>query len=505
MLYLRSSGILLHPTSLPGCGGIGEPGTAACRFIDWLAAAGQSLWQVLPLGATGYGDSPYASFSAFAGNPLLISLDHLHAEGLLTQEELDSLPEFPQNRVDYGAVIPAKSALLRRAFERWRSGHGENERSEYEQFQIEQAFWLRSFALFMTLKEAHGGIAWHEWEPEFRHREPDALRHFEEEHRRDIEFYTYFQYLFDRQWRELRRYANDRNIRIIGDLPIFVADDSADVWANPHLFQLDEQGMPIVIAGVPPDIFSKTGQRWGNPIYDWERMKAEGFRWWIDRFRHTMRLVDVARVDHFRGFAAYWAIPAEQPTAEVGEWVPAPGDELFEAVHRELGTLPLIAEDLGLITEEVIALRDRFGFWGMKGLQFAFEGGASNPYLPHHHTPNQVVYTGTHDNDTTLGWFENSSPDVQAAVRRYIGCQEEPVNWALVRLAMASVCGWAIFPLQDVLGLGSEARMNRPGSETGWWTWRFEEDRLTPALADQLRELTAVYGRERSFSQVFEL
>lgn len=491
----RASGLLLHPTSLPGPFGIGELGQEVYRFIDWLVEAKQSLWQILPLGATGYGDSPYASFSAFAGNPLLISLQQLQEEGLLTARELEPLRALPAHHVDFGALIPLRTAALRKAFKRWQSQDPNDEEECLRRFRQANGWWLEPFALFMALKEKHKGAPWWQWKPIFKHYQPDLASELSEAHTQTVQFEIFLQFVFHKQWSRVKRYAHERGIQIIGDLPIFVAHDSADVWSHPHLFQMDDHKNLTAVAGVPPDAFSQTGQRWGNPLYDWEAMQADGFQWWIARFQQALRWIDVVRVDHFRGFSAYWSVPANQPTAMIGEWVPAPGHALFEAVTGALGELPLLAEDLGFITEEVEHLRDRFGFWGMKVLQFAFEGGPENPYLPHHHQPNMIVYTGTHDNDTSLGWFQSANADTQEAFYRYIGCKEEPVHRAMIRLAMASVCRWSVVPVQDVLGLGSEARMNLPGAETGWWTWRLLPGALNQVNARWLGELTEVYGR----------
>ena len=502
----RTSGILLHPTSLPGRFGIGELGPEALRFAEFLAAAGQRLWQVLPLGPTGYGDSPYKCFSAFAGNPLLVSLDLLEAEGLLTPADLADTPAFPETEVDYGPVIDFKRSALARAFSRFREGAGPEPRAAFERFSREQAAWLDDFALFMTVKAAHGGVAWTEWDREIAARRPEALERWRSEKADEVEATRFTQYLFFHQWAELRRHCHARHIRIMGDVPIFVAHDSAEVWAHPELFQLDETGRPTVVAGVPPDYFSATGQLWGNPIYRWDEMARTGYAWWIERMRSTLSVVDLIRLDHFRGFEAYWEIPASAPTAATGQWVKGPGAALFDALHSALGTLPIVAENLGVITPEVEALRERYGFPGMAILQFAFGGDPqSSTFIPHNHTRDRVVYTGTHDNDTVLGWWTSGIGDstrtpeeVEAErefARRYMHSDGKEIHWDFIRTLLGSVAELAIAPLQDVLGLGSEARMNVPARPNGNWRWRFAAGALTPEIRRRLRELTETYGR----------
>ncbi len=494
----RGAGILLHPTSLPGPFGIGELGAEAYRFIDWLACAHQSVWQVLPLTPTGYADSPYASFSAFAGNPLLISLARLHEEGLLSEHDFADYPFLPDDRVDYGPVIPARMAMLRRACERWKTLCRQDEMQAFRQA---HAYWLEDFALFMALKSAYGGRAWTEWDADIRARHPEAIRRVQTELADDVQFHIFLQYLFDRQWQELRHYANGRGIRIMGDMPIFVAHDSADVWAHPEMFHLDEQSNPTFVAGVPPDYFSPTGQRWGNPVYRWDVMQADGYRWWIERFRSALRLVDMVRVDHFRGFSAYWQVPASEPTAVKGRWVRVPGRELFQTLRQALGDLPIVAEDLGTITPDVERLRQTLGFPGMRVLQFAFDGNPDNPYLPYNYERDTVVYTGTHDNDTLVGWFASLSDEERQRVLDYIGRQDISIHWEMIRLAYASVARLAIIPLQDWLGLGSEARMNQPGRESGNWQWRCRWEHLSDGLADAIAHLCTVYGRHPQATQ----
>jgi 4-alpha-glucanotransferase len=499
----RSSGVLLHPTSLPGRFCIGDLGPQAYKFVDFLVAAGQSLWQVLPLGPTGYGDSPYACYSAFAGNTLLISPEQLVTDGLL-----DSAPPVATqtNKVDFGQAHKLKEQLLHNAYDRYTKTTDTRLRSAFETFAQQHAQWLDDYALFRALKDAHGGVAWNEWEPALVRRTPSALEQAREQHREKVEAHMFYQFLFFRQWFALKRYCNERGIRIVGDLPIFVAHDSADVWTNPEEFKLQKNGKPLVVAGVPPDYFSTTGQLWGNPLYNWERMRADGFKWWIERVRATLTVVDIARVDHFRGFAACWEIPGGDKTAERGQWVEAPGRELFTAIRKTLGELPIIAEDLGVITPDVIALREEFGFPGMRILQFGFGGDSKNIDLPHNYVPNVVAYTGTHDNDTTVGWFQSvagaGSTRTAAQIERersfcldYLNTKGEEIHWDFIRGVLASVANTAIVPLQDLLGLGTEARMNLPNSTEGNWAWRFESGALTHDIAERLKRLTELYGR----------
>jgi len=495
MPFPRRSGVLLHPTSLPGPYGVGELGREAVAWLDFLEQAGQRLWQVMPLGPTGYGDSPYQSFSSFAGNHYLIAVEELVAEGWLEAGELAPLAALPRERVDYGALIPAKLALLERAAGRFEERATAAQRAELGAFREAEAGWLADYALFMALKEAHGGAAWSDWEPELRGREPGALARARREAAAGVRKHETWQFWFFRQWRRLREQAHARGIQVIGDVPIFVALDSADAWAAPELFHFDAQGRPTVVAGVPPDYFSATGQRWGNPLYDWEAMARDGYRWWVERVRATLALVDIVRIDHFRGFAAYWEIPAAEPTAVNGRWVQGPGQALFTALTEALGALPVIAEDLGVITPDVDELRRANGLPGMKVLQFAFAGDADDPYLPHNYERECVVYTGTHDNDTTAGWYAQAPEAERDLVRRYLARDDRNVAWELLRLAQASVADTAIAPLQDVLGLGSEARMNTPGTAGGNWTWRFAWEDVPHWVAPQLRELATLYGR----------
>jgi len=505
MLRHRVSGVLLHPTSLPGPYGIGDLGDEALRFVEWLERGRQSLWQILPLGPTGYGDSPYAARSSFAGNPLLISLDRLAEAGDLTRDELIPPPSLGSGRIRFGEVISWKLPLLRRAAERFLDRNSSDERERFEAFRQAEAWWLDDFALYTAIGRHYTELsppvygAWNEvWERDLALRRPEALAAWRSRLDRPVRIEQVLQFRFFEQWRAVREHANRRGIRIIGDVPIFVALDSADVWVAPHLFRLDERLQPTHVAGVPPDAFSDDGQRWGNPLYDWDRMRADGFRWWLDRIAGARAQADLIRIDHFRGFAANWSIPADQPTAQKGEWTPAPGQELFDAMRRRFGELPFLAEDLGLITPDVEQLRVDNGFPGMKVLQFAFgqldrEG---NAYLPHHHVPEAVVYTGTHDNDTTAGWYASISERERRNVADYLGHEPREVSWEFIRLAMASVARMAVVPMQDVLALGGEARMNRPSTDQGNWDWRVARDYADNDSAERLAELVRIFGRD---------
>jgi 4-alpha-glucanotransferase len=490
----RSSGILLHPTSLPGPYGIGDLGPAAYAWVDALAQARQQWWQVLPLGPTGFGDSPYQSFSAFAGNAHLISLDFLREDGLIDSSDLAGA-SFPAERVHFGSVIPFKNKVLARAWDNFNAGRGRQLQALFEEFQYAQKSWLDDYALFMTLYEAQPGKSWQDWPGDLRRREPAALAKVRKERAHQVGLNQFRQFLFFRQWDQLRHYAHQKKIKVMGDIPIFVAADSADVWANPQYFLLDREARPTFVAGVPPDAFSATGQLWGNPLYDWQAMEKSGFRWWLDRFRATFALVDMVRLDHFRGFEAYWEVPAGMPDASVGRWVKAPGAALLETVQRQLGKLPIIAEDLGVITPEVDALRLQFNLPGMNVLQFAFDFDSTNRYLPHNYERNQVAYTGTHDNDTTRGWYAAAPEHVRDFVRRYLARDGSDVAWDFIRTAWSSVADWAIVPLQDMLDLGTEARMNFPGKPAGNWGWRFLSHQVHDWVLGRLAELTEVYAR----------
>ncbi len=508
----RSAGILLHPVSLPGSKDIGELGRYAYEFVDFLASSGSSIWQILPLGPTSYGNSPYTALSSFAGNPLLIALDALADEGWLPAHAAETEKE-PAGRVDYETAYARKQPLLRRAAEAFLDTAGKQERGEFEEFCSREAYWLDDYALYVSIKAHYDQLAkkrgaqdsmWNRyWPRELALRKPEALEKWQQEHDREIQREKVLQFFFHRQWHALKNYANERGIFIFGDIPIFVALDSADVWAHRELFQLDENGRPQAVAGVPPDYFSATGQRWGNPLFRWEAHREEGFAWWISRLKKSLDMTDLVRIDHFRGFQAYWRIPVTSETATDGEWVASPGREFFRKVRKELGELPVVAEDLGVITPEVLALRDEFGLPGMKVLQFAFglngEGrlDAENYFLPHNHERNAVVYTGTHDNDTTPGWYAARSEAERDAIRRYLARDDHEVPWELVRQAYASVARHAVIPMQDLLGLGSEARMNTPSTVGGNWSWRVAGNRLTAELSSRLREMGQLYGRSR--------
>jgi 4-alpha-glucanotransferase len=502
----RASGILLHPTSLPGPHGIGELGPEATAFLDFLADTGQGIWQVLPLGPTGYGDSPYQCFSAFAGNPLLVSLDRLRADGLISEADLREGSGFPGESVDYGRVIHFKLPLLAKALATFDEVAGPSHRDAFEAFVGAHASWLPDFALFMALKRANGSTPWNTWDRSLANREPSALDRARRDLARDIREVAFEQWLFFDQWAEVRRQAHERGIRIMGDVPIFVAHDSADVWAHPQIFHLAADGRPSFQAGVPPDYFSATGQLWGNPLYRWRALARTGYGWWIDRLRAVLALVDLVRLDHFRGFEAYWEVRGDASTAVDGRWVKGPGAAFFAALRKALGELPIVAEDLGVITPEVKALRDEFGFPGMAILQFAFGTDAqANDFLPHNFPRNKFVYTGTHDNDTVAGWWTagvgdstRTAADVEKEHERalaYCGGDGSGIHWDFLRTLFVSVADTAVVPLQDVLGLGAEARMNVPGRPHGNWRWRFSSSALTPELRRRLRLVTEGSGR----------
>ncbi len=493
MRFPRSSGILLHPTSLPGPHGLGDLGPEALRFVDFLAAAGQRVWQVLPLTPTGYGDSPYQCFSAFAGNPLLVSPDLLLEDGLLARGDLPAVSASGHGPVDYGAVIPQRWQWLARAAEALASRPALE--AEFGEWRAGQA-WLPEYARFMAIKDAHDGRAWADWDAPLRRREPAALAEASRRLAPRIRLHEVAQWLFHRQWARVRAHAHARGIAIMGDAPIFVSYDSADLWARPDLFFLDAEGRPEIVAGVPPDYFSELGQKWGNPLYRWDRLEAEGFAWWIDRVRTQLQTVDRLRLDHFIGFHNYYEIPADSPDARKGQWRPGPGSALFGALEAALGPLPVVAEDLGEVTPEVFALRDRHGFPGMRVLTFAFGSGPENPFLPHRlESPHAVVYTGSHDNDPVAAWWASASEAERAHVREYLGHDAADIAWDLIRLGSATVADTFVTQMQDVLGLGREARMNLPGRPDGNWQWRLRPGDASPALAERLATLTATYGR----------
>ena len=502
----RRSGLLLHPTSLPGPHGVGDLGPAAHAFVEFLARAGQRLWQVLPLGPTGYGDSPYQALGALAGNTLLVSPALLVRDGLLTAAEEAAARVPGQGAVDFGALIPRRQALLAHVAERFAARADEGLRRALDAFREERRGWLPGFALFRALKDAHGGAPWPAWAPELAGRRPHAREEATRRLSAAIRAEEVAQFLFDRQWRELREACRARGVAIMGDLPIYVAHDSAEVWARRELFQLGPDGAPAAVAGVPPDYFSATGQRWGNPLYHWDEALDACGGFFAERMRAALAWVDELRLDHFRGFEAYWAVPAGSPTAQGGAWRPGPGAALFERLQRELGALPLVAENLGVITPEVEALRHRFGLPGMAILQFAFGTDPQAPgFRPHRYAPDLVAYTGTHDNDTVAGWWASEGGDStrtaadveaeKALARRYLDTDGHNMPWVMLRALMASVAGTVIAPVQDVLGLGSEARMNRPGTLSGNWRWRLREAALGDALAERLAGLAALYDR----------
>ncbi|MEX0747705.1 MAG: 4-alpha-glucanotransferase [Rhodothermales bacterium] len=505
----RSSGILLHISSLPSRYGIGDLGPNAYRFADFLARTGQRIWQFLPLVPVGHGNSPYSSPSTFAVNPLLISPESMMNEGLLDMDE--EIPEMPENSIDFARVIDLKDRLLTRAFEKYSAGESALDGSEFDSFCAKNGYWLDDYALFMALKNVYAGISWTEWPRDLASRDPDALDEARTRHAKAIRNHQFRQFLFFRQWSRLKHYCNERSISLFGDLPIYVAHDSADVWAHQDLFYLDERGMSTVVAGVPPDYFSETGQRWGNPIYRWELMKRQGFSWWTKRFEHIFKFVDMIRLDHFRAFAGYWEIPASEETAIHGRWVEGPGAALFTAVEERLGPLPLVAENLGMITPDVTELMQEFGFPGMAVLQFAFGGDADHAFLPHNYPKNIVAYTGTHDNDTFVGWWnylcrEHGDDRSLTFARKYLGLEDgQAVHLAAIRIMLASPADHVVSPLQDVLGLDREARMNIPGRSSGNWAWRFRWEQISTDICENLKTLTAVFGRSDQLDGVIYL
>ncbi len=496
-MFERSSGILFHPTSLPGKYGIGTLGKEAYAFIDFLKKSRQKLWQIFPLGPTGYGDSPYQSFSSFAGNPYLIDFDLLIEAHLLSEEDLRDV-FFGDNEeyIDYGAVYNQKYPLLRKAYENFKSSDNHELRENLEHFKRENASWLNDYSLYISLKNHFNGLPWNEWAHDIKNREHGAMEHYRNELADDIEYHNFIQFLFFKQWGDVKRYANENGIKIIGDIPIFVAADSSDAWANPEIFLFDEERKPVKVAGVPPDYFSATGQLWGNPLYNWQKLKETNYSWWVERVRANLSTCDIIRIDHFRGFEAYWAVPYGDDTAINGQWEPGPGIDLFNAIKSQLGELPIIAEDLGLMTQGVIDLREATGFPGMKILGFAFDSGEENDYLPHTYTKNCVVYTGTHDNDTLIGWFQKAKEEDRQFARDYLNSRsDDEIHWDAIRGAWSSVASMAISPVQDFLGLGSEARINTPGVAAGNWQWRLRHGVLTDELAERIAKLTKVYSR----------
>ena len=496
-MFERSSGILFHPTSLPGKYGIGTLGKEAYAFIDFLKKSRQKLWQIFPLGPTGYGDSPYQSFSSFAGNPYLIDFDLLIEAHLLSEEDLRDV-FFGDNEeyIDYGAIYNQKYPLLRKAYENFKSSDNHEMKENLEHFKRENASWLNDYSLYISLKNHFNGLPWNEWAHDIKNREHGAMEHYRNELADDIEYHNFIQFLFFKQWGDVKRYANENGIKIIGDIPIFVAADSSDAWANPEIFLFDEERKPVKVAGVPPDDFSAPGQLWGNPLYNWQKLKETNYSWWVERVRANLSTCDIIRIDHFRGFEAYWAVPYGDDTAINGQWEPGPGIDLFNAIKSQLGELPIIAEDLGLMTQGVIDLREATGFPGMKILGFAFDSGEENDYLPHTYTKNCVVYTGTHDNDTLIGWFQKAKEEDRQFARDYLNSRsDDEIHWDAIRGAWSSVASMAISPVQDFLGLGSEARINTPGVAAGNWQWRLRHGVLTDELAERIAKLTRVYSR----------
>ena len=500
MRFPRASGVLLHPTSLPGPHGSGDLGRDAYHFVDWLVAGGQRLWQLLPLAGIGPGNSPYMSNSAFAGNVLMVDLQDLHDEGWLAAADLEPTAGLRAEKVEYAEVHPFRMQRLALAAAHFAEAGTPAQRDDFALFQRQHASWLPDYALFMALCEHLGWKDWCEWEPGLARRDPAALAAARRKHAARIAFWEFCQWRFFRQWLKLKAYANDKGVQIIGDTPIFIAYLSAEVWANQQLFDLDAKGRARVVAGVPPDFFSATGQRWGNPLYKWSEHAKDGYAWWVERVRRTFELVDIVRIDHFRGFAGYWEIPASEPTAVKGQWVPGPGEALFKAIAKALGPMPIIAEDLGVITPDVEALRKKFHLPGMRILQFAFGGDASDRFLPHNHEPDTVVYTGTHDNDTVAGWWTTANDHERHFARGYLATDGHDMPWTMIRAAMASVADTAVHPMQDVLALPTECRMNFPGQESGWWTWRFQWSQVHPWHAGRLAELCRLYGREATAS-----
>ena len=496
-MFERSSGILLHPTSLPGKYGIGSLGKEAYKFVDFLKKSNQKLWQIFPLGPTGYGDSPYQCFSSFAGNPYLIDFDLLIEQNLLTEEDLKGV-DFGGNEeyIDYGAIYNQKYPLLRKAYENFKANENKELKEKLETFKAENSSWLDDYSLYISLKNHFNGLPWNEWEDDIRTRKEAAINKYKAELANEIEYHNFIQFLFFTQWNNVKKYANDNGIKIIGDIPIFVAVDSSDAWANPEIFLFDPELKPVKVAGVPPDYFSATGQLWGNPLYDWDKLKELNYKWWVDRVKANLSTCDIIRIDHFRGFDEYWAVPYGDKTAENGTWCPGPRTDLFNAIKNELGELPIIAEDLGTMTQGVIDLREATGFPGMKILGFAFDSKEENDYLPHTYTKNCVVYTGTHDNDTLIGWFTKANEDDKQFARNYLNSRSDnEIHWDAIRGAWSSVANMAIAPIQDFLGLGSEARINTPGLASGNWQWRLKDGVLTDELAERIAKLTKVYSR----------
>jgi len=499
MRFPRSCGILVHPSSFPSKYGMGDFGSEAKTFIDFLVETDQSIWQVLPLGPTGYGDSPYASYSAFAGNHYFISLDILVDKGLLKTDEVSEAEMAMTTKTDYTTSYSKKNSLYKLASERFYKNIKDQDRLALDKFCKENRFWLDDYCLFIACSLQNDRKVWNQWDPELAQRKSGTIAQFKEQQSEVIQYHTWLQFEFFNQWYDLKKYANDKGIRVIGDIPIFVDHNSADVWAHSKYFEVDKQGNRKLVAGVPPDYFSETGQLWGNPLYKWDVLEKDGYSWWVERFRQMFELYDAIRVDHFRGFDAYWQVDATQKTAVIGEWIPGPGKKLFKKIKKELGELPIIAEDLGVMTPTVEELRDSFQFPGMKILQFAFGSDSGNSFLPHNYTQNCVVYTGTHDNDTTIGWF-NSAPEIERhRAREYSLSDDQDIHWALIRLGMLSVADQAIFPLQDFMNLDGTHRMNLPGTVANNWNWRYTPDMLNSIDKNRMKHL--VYLSNRKYQQ----
>jgi 4-alpha-glucanotransferase len=505
MRFERAAGILLHPTSLPGKYGIGDLGPEAYRFVDFLVSAGQTLWQVFPLGPTGYGDSPYQCFSAFAGNPLLISPDKLHNDGILSDEDIKNIPQHDPQKIDFGTIIDYKYSLLKKAYENFKK---KKSSKDFDKFCKENDDWLDDYALFIAVKEHHGGGIWTEWNKDLIQRKPETLKEWTNKLENEINFRKFIQYNFFKQWLELRKYANENGVKIIGDMPIFIAYDSADLWQHKELFSVDKNGKLDFVAGVPPDYFSETGQLWGNPLFKWKEMEKDDFEWWRRRISKLLQYVDIIRIDHFRGFDAFWEIPGNAKTAITGRWVKAPGEKFFSILKKYLGELPIIAEDLGVITKSVRELRDKFDFPGMKILQFAFGTKMETKFLPHNLIANSLIMTGSHDNDTTRAYFEKAKKqdnNIYEHMQKYLNYYGDEMVFELIRTAYRSVSDLAVIPMQDILNLGGEARMNFPGTLGGNWTWRFTWEMVPYGIADKYKEIAALYERPKPVEEEVEI
>lgn len=495
MTESRSGGILLHPTSLPNEFGIGTFGPEAYKFIDFLESAGQNLWQVLPLGPTGPGDSPYQSYSAYALNPMLIDLNHFVNKGLIGKSDLNEARQTNSGRVDYAFVNGSRENIFVKAFRAFAALAPETDRAALQSFEQKHQHWLSDYALFMSIKESLGGLPWYEWPEDIKLRKAEILEKYREELAERAAYHRFLQFVANCQWMALKEYANSKKIQVVGDIPLYVSFDSSDAWASPEVFMLDENLDPEFVAGVPPDFFSEDGQLWGNVLFKWDYLKQTGFDWWIKRISHNLELADIIRIDHFRGLVAFWAVPFGAKTAKDGDWIEAPAVELFEAINQKLGKLPIIAEDLGVITPDVDAVREQFHLPGMKILQFAFDKSEANPYLPHFYDSNSVVYTGTHDNDTVVGWYESLDSNDKLKLHKYSAANGYEIHWDMIRLAWASVSRIAVIPLQDVLGLGSRARMNVPGTLVNNWQWRFTEGQIQAEHAEKMLEMSKLYNR----------